>query len=347
MKAIVYEEFGSADVLELREARTPDLKHDEVLVRVRAASPNPWDWHFMRGLPYIARLAGAGLRKPNNSVLGSDMAGEVEAVGNEVARFRPGDEVFGFVRAGGFAEYVSAPEELLALKPANLSFQQAATVPLAALTALQGLRDVGEIQSGQKVLIVGASGGVGTFAVQIAKWFGADVTGVCSTRNLEMVRSIGADSVIDYTREDFTRSGQKYDLVFQLAGTASPSACRRVLTPRGRLVLSSGDSPGRFIGPVDRILKAVLLSLFIGQTLSPLDTKPSSKDLQFLRELIEAGSITPVIDRTYPLSEAADAIRYLETGRARGKVVISVSAAPTTSKAAPWKPRAQTPPKNT
>jgi len=346
MKAIAHEEFGSADVLELKEVRKPDVERDEVLVRVRAASPNPWDWHFMRGLPYIARLAGAGVRKPKNSVLGSDMAGDVEAVGNEVTRFRPGDEVFGFVRVGAFAEYVSVPEELLALKPANLSFQQAATVPLAALTALQGLRDVGEIRSGQRVLIVGASGGVGTFAVQIAKWFGADVTGVCSTRNLEMVRSIGADSVIDYTREDFTRRGQKYDLIFQLAGTASPSACRRVLTPKGRLVLSSGDSPGRFIGPVDRIIKAVLLSLFIGQTLSPLDTKPNSKDLKFLRELIEAGSVTPVIDRTYPLREAADAIRYLETGRARGKVVISVSAAPTMSEAAPWKLQAQIQPKN-
>jgi NADPH:quinone reductase-like Zn-dependent oxidoreductase len=327
MKAIVYEGFGSADVLELREVRKPDVGRNEVLVRVRAASPNPWDWHFMRGLPYIARLAGAGLRKPKNTVLGGDMAGTVEAVGNEVTRFRPGDEVFGFVRAGGFAEYVCAPEELLALKPANLSFQQAATVPLAAMTALQGLRDVGEIRPGQKVLIVGASGGVGTFAVQIAKWFGADVTGVCSTRNLEMVRSIGADSVVDYTREDFTRSGQKYDLIFQLAGTASPSACRRALTPTGTLVLSSGDSPGRFIGPVDRIIKAILLSLFIGQTMRPLDAKPSTKDLQFLTELIDGGSVTPVVDRTYPLGEAANAIRYLETGRARGKVVISVSAA--------------------
>lgn len=325
MKAIAYEEFGSPDVLELREVRKPDVEPDEVLVRVRAASPNPYDWHFMRGLPYIARLAGAGLRKPKNSVLGSDMAGEVEAIGNEVTRFRPGDEVFGFVGAGGFAEYVSTREELLGLKPANLSFQQAATVPLAAMTALQGLRNVGEIRSGQRVLIVGASGGVGTFAVQIAKWFGADVTGVCSTRNLEMVHSMGADHVIDYTREDFTRSGQKYDLIFQLAGTASASACRRVLTPKGRLVLSSGDSPGRFIGPVDRIIKAVLLSLFVGQTMRPLVTKPRSDDLQFLRELIEAGSVTPVIDRTYPLSEAADAIRYLETGRARGKVVISVT----------------------
>jgi len=196
------------------------------------------------------------------------------------------------------------------------------------VTALQGLRDAGEIQSGQEVLIVGASGGVGTFAVKIAKWYGADVTGVCSTRNLEMVRSIGADHVIDYTREDFTRTGQRYDLIFQLAGTASPSACRRALAPKGRLVLSSGDSPGRIIGPVDRIIKAILMSPFIGQALRPLVAKPSSNDLQFLRELIEAGRVAPVIDRTYPLSEAADAIRYIETGRARGKVVISVSATP-------------------
>ena len=326
MKAIAYEAFGSADVLELKEVRKPDVEPDGVLVRVRAASANPYDWHVMRGVPYVARLMGVGLRKPKDSVLGTDVAGEVEAVGNAVTRFRPGDEVFGFVGSGGFAEYVSAPEKLLAVKPANLSFQQAATVPLAAVTALQGLRDAGEIRSGQKVLIVGASGGVGTFAVQIAKWYGADVTGVCSTRNLEMVHSIGADRVIDYTREDFTRSGQKYDLIFQLAGTAPPSACRRVLTPKGRLVLSSGDSPGRVIGPVGRIIKAVLLSPFIGQTLRPFVAKPSSDDLQFLRELIEAGSVTPVIDRTYPLSESADAIRYLETGRAQGKVVISVSA---------------------
>ena len=329
MKAIAYEAFGSADVLELKEVRKPDVEPDGVLVRVRAASANPYDWHVMRGVPYVARLMGVGLRKPKDSVLGTDVAGEVEAVGNAVTRFRPGDEVFGFVGSGGFAEYVSASEKLLAVKPANLSFQQAATVPLAAVTALQGLRDAGEIRSGQKVLIVGASGGVGTFAVQIAKWYGADVTGVCSTRNLEMVHSIGADRVIDYTREDFTRSGQKYDLIFQLAGTAPPSACRRVLTPKGRLVLSSGDSPGRVIGPVGRIIKAVLLSPFIGQTLRPFVAKPSSDDLQFLRELIEAGSVTPVIDRTYPLSESADAIRYLETGRAQGKVVISVSAAPT------------------
>ena len=328
MKAIAYEEYGSADVLELKDVRKPAVVDDSVLVRVRAASANPYDWHFMRGVPYIARLVATGLRRPKHSVLGSDVAGEVEAVGNAVTRFRPGDEVFGFVGSGGFAEYVSAPEKLLALKPINLSFQQAATVPLAAVTALQGLRDVGEIRSGQKVLIVGASGGVGTFAVQIAKWYGADVTGVCSTRNLEMVRSIGADHVIDYTREDFTRTGQGYDLILQLAGADSPSACRRALTPKGRLVLSSGDSTGRIIGPIDRIMKALLISPFIGQTLRPLVAKPSSDDLQFLRELIEAGRIAPVIDRTYPLSEAPDAIRYLETGRARGKVVISVSAPP-------------------
>src|SRR5712692_11043275 len=327
MKAIAYEAYGSADVLKVKDVAKPAVENDRILIRVRAASANPYDWHFMRGLPLIAR-ASMGLRKPKYSLLGSDVAGEVEAVGDAVTRFRPGDDVFGFVGSGGFAEFVSAPEKLLALKPDNLSFEQAATVPLAAVTALQGLRDAGELQSGQKVLIVGASGGVGTFAVQIAKWYGANVTGVCSTRNLEMVRSIGADRVIDYTEEDFTRSGQQYDLIFQLAGTATPSTCRRALTAAGRLVLSSGDSPGRIIGPVGRIIKALLLSPFIGgQTMRPLIAKPSSADLQFLRELIEAGRITPVIDRTYALSEAPDAIRYLETGHARGKVVISVAAA--------------------
>ena len=327
MKAIAYKRFGSPDVLELAEVPKPKPQRNHVLVRVRAASPNPYDWHFMRGLPYIARLTALGIRKPKNSVLGSDMAGVVESVGSGVTRFRPGDEVFAFVGSGGFAEYVSAEEKLLALKPANLSVQQAATVPLAGLTALQGLRDAGQIKSAQKVLIVGASGGVGTFAVQIAKWFGADVTGVCSTRNLELVRSIGADRVIDYTREDFTGNGAKYDLIFQVAGTTTPAAFRRVLTSKGRLVLSSGDSSGRVIGAVSRILKAVVLSPFISQTMRPFLVKPSSQDLEFLKDLIEAGSVTPVIDRSYPLSESADAIRYLETLRVRGKVVISVSGA--------------------
>lgn len=327
MNAIAYERYGSADVLDLKEVRTPAIKGSEgVLVRVRAASANPYDWHYMRGLPYIARVMATGVRKPKHSVLGTDIAGEVEAVGSTVTRFRPGDKVYGAVGAGGFAEYVSAPETLLALQPANLSFEQSATVPLAAVTALQGLRDAGQIRSGQKVLVVGASGGVGTFAVQIAKWYGTEVTGVTSTRNLDLVRSIGADHVIDYTREDFTRNGQRYDLIFQLAGTTPPSSFRRSLTPEGRLVLSSGDSPGRIIGPVGRLIKAALLSPFIGgQRMVALIAKPNSNDLQFLRELIEAGRITPVIDRTYPLSEAPDAIRYLEAGHARGKVVISVS----------------------
>jgi NADPH:quinone reductase-like Zn-dependent oxidoreductase len=327
MKAIAYEQFGSPDVLQLREVGKPDVGRDDVLVRVRAASPNPYDWHYVRGIPYIARLTAAGLLRPKNKFLGSDMAGEVETVGNAVTRFRPGDEVFGFVGSGGFAEYVSAHEKLLALKPTNLSYEKAATVPLAALTALQGLRDAGKIRSGQKVLIVGASGGVGTFAVQIAKYFGADVTGVCSTRNVEMVRSIGADHVIDYSREDVLNSGQKYDLIFQLAGTTSPGGFRRVLTPRGTLILSSGDSKGRIIGPVSRLIKAALLSPFISQAIPFFLMKPSSSDLEFLKDLIEAGHVTPVIDRTYPLSESADAIRYLETGHARGKVVIAVSGA--------------------
>jgi NADPH:quinone reductase-like Zn-dependent oxidoreductase len=334
MKAIAYEKFGSPDVLESKELPKPEVGPAQVLVRVRAASPNPWDWHFMRGLPYIARLSGAGLRKPKKPVLGGDVAGEVETVGVEVTRFRPGDEVFGFVAGGSFAEFVSAEERFLSAKPANLSFEQAATVPLAALTALQGLRDVGEIREGQRVLIVGASGGVGTFAVQIAKWFGADVTGVCSTRNLELVRSIGADRVIDYTKEDLTRNAQKYDLIFELAGTTSPRAYRRLLTAKGRLVLSSGESPGRLIGPFDRIVKAVLLSPFVGQTLRPLSAKVRSEDLQFLTELVEAGTVTPVIDRTYPLSETPDAIRYLETGHARGKITIAVSPARTPASAA-------------
>jgi NADPH:quinone reductase-like Zn-dependent oxidoreductase len=327
MKAIAYDGYGSPDVLELKEVRKPDVRPDEVLVRVRAASANPYDWHCLRGIPYIARLMATGLAKPKYSVLGTDVAGEVEAVGAAVTTLRPGDAVYGSVGGGGFAEYVSALEKLLALKPANLDFQQAATVPLAGVTALQGLRDAGAIRSGQKVLIVGASGGVGTFAVQLAKWYGAEVTGVSSTRNLELIRSIGAYHVIDYTKEDYTRGGQRYDLVFQLGGTTSPNALRRVATPNGRLVLSSGDSPGRVIGPVGRLFKAALLSPFVSQGIPQFVAKPSRDDLQFLRQLIEAGKVMPVIDRTYPLSESAEAIRYVETGHARGKVVISMSAA--------------------
>jgi NADPH:quinone reductase-like Zn-dependent oxidoreductase len=323
MKAIVQDEYGSPDVLELREIDKPVAKDDAVLVRVHATSANPADWHFMRGLPYVMRPQ-SGLRTPKNGVLGRDIAGQVEAVGKDVTRFRPGDEVFANVESGGFAEYACAREGLLALKPANLTFEQAAAVPLAALTALQGLRDAGQLQPGQKVLIIGASGGVGTFAVQIAKALGADVTGVCSTRNVELVRSRGADQVIDYTESDFTESGQKYDLILQLAGTRSPSDCRRALASKGTLLLSSGESDGRWIGPVGRIIKAAALSPFVSQKLGPFLAKPDRDDLQFLTELIEAGKVKPVIDRTYSLSEAPAAIRYLEEGHARGKVVITV-----------------------
>ncbi|QJY49000.1 NAD(P)-dependent alcohol dehydrogenase [Pseudonocardia broussonetiae] len=324
MKAITQVEFGSADVLEFSDVPRPEPAPGEVLIRVAAASPNPWDWHFMRGLPYISRLAGAGLRTPKNLVLGSDVSGEVQAVGAGTTRFRPGDEVCGFVGAGAFAEYVTAPAGFLALKPANVTHEQAATIPLAGMTALQGLRDVGEVRAGQRVLIIGASGGVGSFAVQIAKSFGAVVTGVCSTRNVELVRSIGADHVIDYTREDLTTLDQAYDVVFQLAGTTSPGAFRRILTPSGRLVLSSGDSTDRFLGPLKRMVGASVMSAFIGQTLRPLTTKRSSGDLDLLRELVEGGSLTPIIERTYALSASAEAIRYLETGRVRGKLAISV-----------------------
>jgi NADPH:quinone reductase-like Zn-dependent oxidoreductase len=323
MKAIVQNEYGPPDVLELREIATPVVAGDEVLVRVHAASVNPADWHFMRGVPYVMR-AGAGLAKPKSKVLGRDIAGSVEALGKDVTRFHAGDEVFANVESGGFAEYAGVLEGLLAPKPSNLTFEQAAAVPLAALTALQGLRDKGQVQPGQKVLIVGASGGVGTFAVQIAKVLGADVTGVCSTRNVELVRSLGADRVIDYTETDFTQSAQKYDLIFQLAGTRSPSDCRRALTSEGTLVLSSGESDGRWLGPVDRMIKAAVLSPFVSQKLGAFLAKPTHEDLQLLKELIEAGKVRPVIDRTYSLSEAPQAIRYLEEGHARGKVVITV-----------------------
>jgi len=322
MKAIVQDKYGSPDVLELREIDQPVVKDDDVLVRVHAASVNPADWHLLTGTPYVARMA-SGLRKPKVQIPGLDMAGRVEAVGGNVTQFRPGDEVFG-QNASAYAEYVCVPEDGIAPKPANLTFEQAAAIPVAGITALQGLRDKGRLQPGQKVLIIGASGGVGTFAVQLAKAFGAEVTGVCSTRNVDMVRLIGADHVIDYTQEDFTRSGQRYDLIFQLAGTRSPSDCRRALTSKGTLLLSSGESSGRWIGPLGRIIKAVLLSPFVSQRLAPFEAKRSKEDLQVLKQLIEAGKVMPVIDRTYSLSEVPEAIRYLEEGHARGKVVVTV-----------------------
>ena len=323
MKAITCHRYGGPDVLEFEEVDDPVVGDDEVLVGVRAVSANPRDWHFMRGLPYFVRLQ-FGLRGPRREVLGGDVAGRVEAVGKDVTRFRPGDEVFADIETGGFAEYAAVPEDLLEPKPANLGFEQAAAVPLAALTALQGLRDHGRVQSGQKVLIIGAAGGVGTFAVQLAKLSGAEVTGVCSTGKLDLVRSLGADHVIDYTREDFTRGDQRYDLVLQLAGTSSPADCRRALTPSGTLLLSSGESAGRWIGPVGRIIKAVVLSPFVGQRLAPFLARQSREDLQTVRELIEQGKLSPVIDRTYPLRETPEAIRHLEQGHARGKIVITV-----------------------
>jgi NADPH:quinone reductase-like Zn-dependent oxidoreductase len=326
MKAMVNMIYGPPDVLELTAVEEPIPRDDEALVKVYAASVNPADWHLLRGEPYVARLQ-LGLRRPKYRVLGCDVAGYVEAVGKNVAMLQKGDEVFGspFMHGfGAFAERVSIPEDLLAPKPANLSFEQAAAVPLAASTALQGLRDHGGIEPGHKVLIIGASGGVGTFAVQIAKYFGAEVTGVCSTRNVELVRSLGADHVVDYTQEDFARSGQRYDLIFQLAGTRSPSDCRRVLTSKGTLVQISGDSDGRWLGPVDRIIKALVLSPFVSQKVASFTVEPNRDDLRFLKQLLEAGKLTPVIDRTYPLAEVPEAIRYLEEGHARGKVVITV-----------------------
>jgi len=320
MKAIVQDAYGSPDVLELKEIAKPLVADDEALVRVHAASVNPADWHVMRGSPYFIRLAGYGLRRPKYPVPGTDVAGVVDAVGKNVTRLVPGDEVFGWCR-GAYAECARAAEDHLVPKPANLTFEQAGAVPLAATTALQGLRDRGELRPGQTVLVIGASGGVGTFAVQIAKALGAEVSGVCSTRNVEMVRSLGADHVIDYTREDFIGGEQRYDLIFQLAGTRSPSECRRALSPKGTLVLSSGD--GRLTG-IDRILTAMVSSPFVSQRLVTWVATPNNSDLLTLTRFIEAGEVTPVIDRTYALGETPAAIRYVEEGHTRGKVVITV-----------------------
>ena len=322
MRAITYTEYGSPDVLRFTEVAKPAPKDDQVLIRIRAASVNPLDWHYMRGTPYIVRIP-AGLRKPKATRLGVDVAGQVEAVGKNVTQFQPGDEVFGACK-GAFAEYGCASEGLLVLKPANVTFEQAAAVPIAAFTALQGLRDKGQIQPGQKVLINGASGGVGTFAVQIARSFGAEVTGVCSTRNVEMVRSIGANHVVDYTQEDFTKSRQRYDLIFDTVGNHSLSDIRRVLTREGTLVLVGGPDNGRWLGPLTGVLKAVVLSRFVSQKLLPLLAHLSKDDLIVMQEFLETGKVTPIIDRSYPLSDVPEAVRYLEEGHARGKVVITV-----------------------
>jgi NADPH:quinone reductase-like Zn-dependent oxidoreductase len=320
MKAIVCTRYGSPDVLELKEVEKPAPTDNEVLIKVRAASVNPGDWRKMRGTPYIIRIQ-LGLLKPKIARLGVDLAGQVEAVGRNVTQFQPGDEVFS-VRTGAFAEYVCKLEKTLALKPANLTFEQAAAVPVAACTALQGLRDKGQIKPGQKVLINGAAGGVGTFAVQIARSFGTHVTGVCSTRNLDLVCSLGADQVVDYTQEDFTQSGQRYDLIFDAVGNRSLSAFRRVMSPNGTY-LAVGAPDGRWIGPLTPLLKPLLLSPFVSQNLVPFIASITREDLVVLKDLIEAGKVTPVIDRCYTLAEVPEAIRYLEEGHARGKVVIT------------------------
>ena len=321
MKAIVHERFGSPEVLELREVEEPGVGDGDVLVRVQAASVNPADWYAMTGAPYVARVQ-MGLRKPK-ARLGLDLAGEVTAVGGNVTRFKPGDEVFG-AGTGTLAEYVAVSEDGLVPKPANLSFEQAAAVPVAGLTALQGLRDKGSVQPGQQVLINGASGGVGTFAVQVARALGAEVTAVCSTRNVDMVASLGADRVIDYTREDFTRTDRRYDLLLDVAGSRSWPECRRVLAPQATLVLVGAPKGNALLGPLGHILKVRLASLPASQKMTFFISKADRQDLEALAELLEAGRVSPVVERTYPLSEAADAFRYLGEGHARGKLAITM-----------------------
>jgi NADPH:quinone reductase-like Zn-dependent oxidoreductase len=322
MKAIVYHTYGPPEVLKLEEIEKPTPADNEVLIKVRAASVNPLDWHFIRGMPYAVRIA-AGLHRPKNPRLGADVAGQVEAVGGSVSQFKPGDAVFGSCR-GAFAEHACASESALVSKPENVTFEQAASAPVAAFSALQGLRANGQIQPGQKILINGAAGGVGTFAVQIAKSFGASVTGVCSTRNVDMVRSIGADHVFDYTQEDFTKSGALYDVFLDTVGNHSLSACRRLLTPTGAYVPVGGPS-GRWKIGLARAIKRLVLSGFVSQKLVPFFlAKPNKEDLTTIRELITAGKVTPVIDKRYKLSGVPEAIRYLEEGHARGKVIITL-----------------------
>src|SRR6267143_850387 len=322
MKAIVYCDYGLAN-LKLEDVEKPVPNDDQILVKVRAASVNPYDWHFVEGTPKIMRMMGVGLRKPKDTRLGVDFAGTVEAVGQNVTTFKPRDDVFGG-KGGAFAEYVCRRAQgAVALKPTNITFEQAACVNIAGITALQGLRDKGKVQPGQKVLINGASGGVGTFAVQIAKSFGADVTGVCSTRNVDLARSLGADSVIDYTREDFTRSGERYDLMLDNVGNHSMLENRRILNPKGKYIMVGGPS-GRWIDPLPRVLNAFVLSRFVSQEMGMFLAELNKEDLTTLGDLMQAGKVKPVIDRQYKLSEVPEAIRYLEKGHARGKVVITL-----------------------
>ena len=323
MRAVVQDTYGqdAADVLRLEEIDRPEVGDDDVLIRVRAAGVHIGDWHVMTGLPYLLRVVGFGLRAPKVRVRGMDVAGTVEAVGNKVTQFQVGDDVFGTCN-GSFAEYASTPADTLAPKPANLTFEQAAAIPTSAVAALQALRNAGGVKSRQRVLLVGASGGVGLFAVQIAKAFGAEVTGVCSTTKVDLVRSLGADQVIDYTQEDFTQSEQRYDLILDMGGNRSLSQLKRALRPEGTLVSVGSEQGNRWVGGRGWI-QAMLLSRFV-RNLRPLASAPNQADLEILKELAETGKVTPVIDKTYPLSKVPDAIGYLHAGRARGKVVITV-----------------------
>jgi NADPH:quinone reductase-like Zn-dependent oxidoreductase len=325
MQAIVQDDYGdhAEDVLRLDEIPRPEIADDEVLLRVHAAGLDRGVWHLMSGLPYPIRLMGYGLRTPKDRVRGREVAGRVEAVGKNVTTLRPGDEVYG-IAEGSFAEYARAKADKLAPKPTNLTFEQAAAGPISALTALQAVRDRAHVQPGQQVLIIGASGGVGTFAVQIAKAFGAEVTGVCSTTKVDLVRSIGADHVIDYTRQDITDGGRRYDVILDIGGNRSLTHLRRALTPRGTLVIVGGETSGRWLGGIDRLLRAPLLSLFVSQKLRTLINSENARDLTVLTELIEAGKLTPVIDKTYALSQAPQAIQYMQDGHARGKLVITI-----------------------
>ena len=325
MKAWTWDRYGPPDALALKDVGEPDIGPDEVLVRMRAASVNPYDWRHLRADPKLVRLT-YGLRRPRPGlVLGADLAGVVERAGGAVTGLRPGDEVFGEVRLGSFAEAVAVPQDRLAVKPARLTFEQAASVSMAGHTALQGLRDTGRISAGQRVLVNGASGGVGTFAVQLAKAFGAEVTGVCSTRNLELVRSLGADHVVDYTREDFTERKGRYDLLLDIVGDRSLARLRRCLTSRGTLVIVGGiASPrGGLLGPAGQIVRGALASPFVSQRIANVGWKPNSTDLRFLAELMEKERVAPVIDRTYPFTELPEALRYVERGHARGKVAVT------------------------
>jgi NADPH:quinone reductase-like Zn-dependent oxidoreductase len=324
MRAIVQDRFGPPDVLQLADAGLPEVGADDVLVRVHAAGLNPYDWHILRGDPLVARLMGVGLTKPKARVAGIDAAGVVEAVGANVRGLRNGEEVLGFCR-GAFAEYACAAADMVVPKPARLTFEQAAAVPIAATTALRGIRDVGEVKAGQQVLINGAGGGVGTYAVQIAAALGAEVTGVCSTRNVELVRSIGAAHVVDYTREDFTGGRSQYDVILDNVSSLPLTRLRRALAPKGILVLNGGGSPGHVFGPVAGILRAVVANAFVSQRLRPLPSRQNQAELLAVTGLIEGGKLMPVVDRTYPLADTAEGLRTVEQGHTRGKAVVTVA----------------------